>query len=154
MSRVDAVARANLRRTNAFHPPATDRVKNPRPCGGKLKGVTIAAGDQSRTPSPLFGGSRRGQEIVGLVAGTLGVSKATGGDKLRNDGKLLQEFIIELAAALIRGERFVSIGRFFIGIPTNQNCAGLLLAVEPEQQIGKAKNGAAGTIATYPNTFR
>ena len=93
-------------------------------------------------PAPLFGGSGGGQEIVGLVARALGVGKTACSHEVRNDRELLQQFIIEFASALIGGKCFVPISRLLIGVPANQHGARLLLAVEPEEQIGKAKDGA------------
>ena len=72
---------------------------------GQLKGVAVAAGNERAAAAPLFGCGRGREEIVGLIARAFGVGKTAGSDEVRNDGELLDQIVIEFAAALVRGKR-------------------------------------------------
>src|SRR5204862_2657081 len=113
----------------------------------ELKGVAIAARHQHGAAAPLLGAGRGGEEIVGLVAGTLGIGEAAGGDEFRNKRKLLDQIVVEFAAALIVGESLVAIGGRVKRVPADQHGAGALGAVKLHQAIGKAENGAGGPVA-------
>jgi hypothetical protein len=104
--------------------------------------------------SPLFGSGRGRKEVVGLIARALRVGKAAGGDEVRNDGELLDQIVIELAAALIRGKLLVAIGRRFVSVPTDQHGARLFLAMKTQQQIGEAKDRAGRPVAVLADILR
>ena len=65
----------------------------------ELEGVAVAAGDEhGAAASLLLLRSRRGEKIVGLVAGAPGIGEAAGGGNLRNQFKLLDELVVDVAA--------------------------------------------------------
>src|SRR5215472_17053039 len=89
---------------------------------------------------PLFGRGRGGKKVVGLISGCLGICKTTGGDELGQCIKLLEQFVVEFAAALIGGELLVTVGRRVHRVPTYQYGARLLRPVELQQEIREAKD--------------
>src|SRR3954454_24037529 len=60
--------------------------------------------------SPLA--TAAGEEVVSLVTGCLRVGKTAGGSKLRQHLQLLDQLVVELAAALVGLQRLVAVGRF------------------------------------------
>src|SRR5882724_3458473 len=122
--------------------------------GGELKRVAVAARDEGLAAAPLLGGDRSGEEIVGFVAGRLGEPKAAGRDKLRQYVELLDDLVVELAAALIGREQLLAVGRRAERVPADQHGARPLGLVEAQQQIGKADDRAAATIAAAADRFR
>src|SRR5262249_36187085 len=127
---------------------------NGRFLGGQLKRVAVAAGDQRAAAAPLFGGYGGGKEIIGLVASRLGVGEAAGGDKFRQRIELLDQVVVEFPSALIGGKLVVAIRRRVERIPRDQHGARLFLAVEPQQNIGKAKDGAGRPVAAAHDRLR
>ena len=102
----------------------------------------------SAVPPRRSSARRRGcQEIVGLVARRLGVGEAAGGDELRQHVELLDQRVVELAAALVGGKAFVPIGRLVERVPGDQHRARLLRLIEPQQEVGEADDGAGGLVA-------
>ena len=98
-------------------------------------------------PAPLLGGDGGGEKIVGLVARRLGVGEAAGRDELRQRVELLEQRVVEFAAALVGRELPVPVGRRVERVPADQHGARLLGLVEPQQKIGEAEDGAGGPAA-------
>jgi hypothetical protein len=126
----------------------------PPPRRGELKRVAVAGRDQ-HPPAPLFladcGG---GEEIVGLVAGAARIGEAAGGDEFGDDRELLDDLIVEFAPALIGRKGFVPVGLFLQRVPGDNDGARLLVAMEPQQQIGEAENGAGRPLALALDRLR
>ena len=74
----------------------------------ELEAVAVAAGDEHGAAASLLCHRRRGEKIVGLVAGAPGIGEAAGRDKFRNKFELLDEFVRRASAAF--GARFRSSG--------------------------------------------
>ena len=68
--------------------------------------------------------------------------------------ELPDHVIVERAPALIGRECFMAIGRRFVGVPSDQHGARLLLAIEPQQEIGETQNGTGRLVALVANAFR
>jgi hypothetical protein len=98
----------------------------------------------------LLGGSG-GEEIVGLIAGAFGIGEAAGRDEFRNQIELLDEIVVEFAAALIVGKGRVPVGLRLQRVPSDQHRSRLLAAVKLQQPIGKAENGAGRLVAVTPD---
>ena len=109
--------------------------------GGELECIAVAARDEDGAAPPLFGRDRGGKEVVGFVPGRLGIRKTACGDEFGQHVKLLEQFVIEFAAALIGRELLVTIGRRVQRVPTDEYSARLLHPVELQQKIRKAKDG-------------
>src|SRR5262249_56081046 len=122
--------------------------------GGELDGIAAAACDDHRAAPPLFGRNRGGKEVVGFVAGRLGIRKTTCGDKFRQHVKLLEQFVIEFAAALIGGKLLVTVGRRVQRVPTHEHGARLLRPGELQQEIRKAKDSASRPAPASQYGFR
>src|SRR5262249_40247732 len=76
--------------------------------------------DEDCAAPPLFGRNRGGKEVVGFVPGSLGIRKTACGDKFRQHVKLLEQFVIEFAAALIGRELLVTVvGASNVSQPTS-----------------------------------
>src|SRR5262245_35217483 len=101
---IDSVAQTDLGWTDAGDLARTNRIKNRGAGGGKLKCIAVAACDQNRATPPLLGRGRGGKKVVGLISGCLGIRKTARGDEFGQYVKLFEQFVIELAAALIGGE--------------------------------------------------
>jgi hypothetical protein len=113
----------------------------------------------SRSPlataaTPLLLGHGGGEEIVGLVSRRLGIGEAARINELRQDIELLDQFAVELAAALIPGEQLLPVGRAAERVPANQDGSRPLAVVEPDQEIGEADDGTAALVAGAPDRFR
>lgn len=139
---IDAVAFPDLYRSNPRHLAGTNREKDGRGIGGKLKRITVAAGDEHPSAAPLFHGNRRRQKIIGFVARSLGVPKPACRYEFRQNFKLLDQRVVELTPALIAGQFLVPLGWRFEGVPSHKHGARLFGVVEAEQGIGKADDGA------------
>ena len=105
----------------------------------------------SRRSSPWPNG---GKKIVSLVARTFGVRKAACRNEVRNHRELFDDVVVKFASALIRGEGFVPVSRRLISIPSDQDGARPLLAVEAQQQIGETEYGAGRPIALSSDILR
>jgi hypothetical protein len=70
------------------------------------------------------------------------------------DMELLYQGVVELASALVSGIVLMPVGSDFKCVPGAQHSARLLLAVEPQQKVGKAKNGTGRLAATPQDRFR
>jgi hypothetical protein len=103
---------------------------------------------------PLFGRNCGGKEVVGFVPRRLRIHKTACGDKFGQHVKLLEQFIIELAAALIGGELLVTVGRRVQRVPTHEHGARLLRPVELQQEIRKAKDRAGRPAPASQYGFR
>ena len=75
-----------------------------------MKGVAVAARDQSLPFAPRLLGDGRGEEVVGFVARCFGIGEATGSDKFREHVQLLDQLVIELTAALVSWEQRLAVG--------------------------------------------
>ena len=84
----------------------------------------------------------------------MALAKPQAATKFGNDSELLHHVVVELAPALIGGEGFVAIGRLLIGVPADQHGARLFFAIEPQQQIGEAENGAGRLVALAADVLR
>ena len=134
--------------------PALHRLQDGRGRRGELKGIAVAARHDRGAAAPLLGRDGSGQEIVGLVAGRLGIGEAAGRDELRQDRQLLDDLVVELAPALIGRERLVPVGRRIERVPADQHRARLLGVVEPQQEIGEADDRAGRPVAVRADRFR
>ena len=119
-----AVALAHLLRPDARHFAGLYRVEDRGFFRRELEGVAVTAGDEHGATASLLCQSRRGEKIVGLVAGTPGIGEPAGGDKFRNQFKLLDELVVEIAAALIRRKSLVPVGLRFERIPADSTARG------------------------------
>src|SRR5262249_33557963 len=144
---IDPVAGAYLSRTDARHFAGTNRIENCRSLGSKLERVAIAAGNERRASPPLLGGDRGSEQIVSLVARRLGIRETACRHEFGQRIELLDQGVIKLASALVRRKFLVPIGGDLERVPGDQHGTWLLLAVEPQQQIGKAENGTGGPPA-------
>src|SRR5262249_60333815 len=64
------------------------------------------------------------------------------GEKFGNKLKLLDEVVVEVAAALIGRKSLVSVGFRFERIPADEHCARPLGAIELQQAIGETEDRA------------
>ena len=105
-------------------------------------------------PASLLWRQRGGEKIVGLETRRFRILKAAGGHKFRQHLKLLEQGVVEFASALIGRKVLMPVGRHFQRVPGDQHRARLLLAVEPQQHIGKAEDGAGRLAAASQDGFR
>ena len=59
-----------------------------------------------------------------------------------------------MATALVGREQFLPVGWDAERIPPDENGAGLLATVQPQQKVGEADNCAPAAIARPPDRFR
>jgi hypothetical protein len=83
-----------------------------------------------------------GEKVVRLVPWGFGVPKRKCGDKFRQDTQLLNQIIIELSPALIRGKHFLAFRWRPQAVPADDNRAGVLVGVEAQQEVREAKDSA------------
>src|SRR5213078_1626761 len=75
-------------------------------------------------------------------------------DEQRQRFKLLDQFVIELAPALIGREQFLPVGRRAYRVPADQNGAGVLGVIEPQQDVGKADDRPTAAVAAAADRLR
>jgi hypothetical protein len=84
-----------------------------------LKCIAVAGSDKCPSFAPGFCRDGGGEEVVSLVTGFLGTGEAAGCDKLREDLQLLDQFVVELAAALIGRKQHLAVCRGAERVPTD-----------------------------------
>ena len=103
--------------------------KNRDAVGSKLKGIAVAAGNESFATSLLFGGGCGGQKIIRLEARRFRIQKAACRNELGQNIELFEQRIVEFAATLISRKLFMPIGGNLKRIPRNQHRARFFFAV-------------------------
>ena len=128
------IAFAHLFWPDPRHFAGAQRIEDRRSRRRQLEGIAIAARHQHGAAAPLPSARGSGEKIVCLVACALGIGETAGGDKFRNERKLLDQIVVEFAAALVVGERVVAVGRRFQRIPADEHAARLscICAVDGE----------------------
>ena len=124
--RFDTIALPHLGRTDAGKLARLHRVKDGCGGGGKLKCIAIAAGDEYGAVTTFLAGCGRGEEIVSLVARSLGIGEAARLDEPRQHLQLVDQFRIELATGLVLREQPLPICRRAECVPADQHRARLL----------------------------
>src|SRR4051794_21404625 len=119
----------------------------------QLERIAVAGGDKCPSFAPGFCRGGGGEEVVSLVPGFLGTGEAAGRDEFREDLQLLDQFVVELAAALIGGKQSLAVCRGAERVPADQYGARTLTLVQPQQEIGEADDGAATVIPSSPDRF-
>ena len=107
---IDAISFPNLFGPDAREFAAPRRVQDCCVCRGELKRIPIAAGYYGSAARALLSSNRTGEKVVRFEPWSFGVRKPKGGEKLRQSIELFDQFLIELAPALIGGNiswRFV-----------------------------------------------
>ena len=130
------------------------RVKDRCASRGELKKIPIAAGHNGSAVRTLLSSNGSGEKVVRFVSGRFGVRKPKRGYKFRQDIELFDHFLIELAPALVGGKHFVTLCRRVQAVPSDNNGARPLIRVEPQQEIGEAKDGARRLAVAAANGFR
>jgi hypothetical protein len=105
------------------------RKKNGDTFGSELKGIAVAAGNESFATSLLFSGGSGAQKIIRLEAGRLRVLKAACPNKLGQNIEPFEQSIVELSPTLISQKRFMPIGGNLKRVPRNQHRARFFFAV-------------------------
>jgi len=101
----------------------------------ELERVAVGGGDDD-LPRPRV--RRRGEEVVGLVAGALRDEEAPRRDHLGQEAQLLEDRRLELAARLVDGQRLVPVRRYLERVPRHQHRVRLLRLPQPEQEVREA----------------
>src|SRR5262245_14467391 len=121
---------------------------------GELVGIAITARHQRRAAKLFLARHRCRQEIVGLVASPLGRGKTARLNEIGKDLELIDKFILEAAPRLIAVERLVAISGCIEAIPADQDRPRRFGAIEPQQEVGKAKDGTGAFVAASADRFR
>src|SRR4029434_8757537 len=87
-------------------------------------------------------------------AGRLQILKSACGNKFRQHIELLEQGPVEFTTALVSGKFLMPICRDVQRIPGDKHSERLLIAIEAQKHIGKAKDSAGGLTATPENRFR
>src|SRR5947209_14315769 len=147
LSRLDAVARAQLGRTDACHYPGAHGMQNRRLLAGELERIAVAAGDDRAPIAALFfTRGRSSEEIVRFVTRRFGVNETAGGDEIREDIELLDQLFVEVPAALIIREQFLAVCRGAQRVPADEHRARALAFVESDEKIGEADDRAGSLL--------
>ena len=108
--RINAVSLAHFYWPDPRHFAPTHGKKNSDTFGSELKGIAVAAGNESFAASLLFRGGSGGQKIIRLEARHLRVLKAACPNKLGQNIELFEQRIVELSTTLISRKLFMPIG--------------------------------------------
>src|SRR5207244_9476600 len=114
---------------------AANGLEDRRQLRGELEGVTVGRGDDRRAAASLLRLGRRRQEVVGLVAGSLGDGEAAGTAELGQQRQLLEQGGVEVAAALVAGEGSVPIGWLVERVPGHDHGARPFRLPEAKQHV-------------------
>ena len=147
---LDAVALAHLVRADPRERAAAAlRLEHRRPVADELEGVTVAARDQRASSPRLLERDACGEKVVRLVPLRLRGGEPHRLDELRRQVELLEQVVVELAPALVDGQRLVPVGRNRERVPADERRARLLLLPEPDEQVADAGE-EAGRAAVRP----
>jgi hypothetical protein len=97
---IDAVAFPHLGGTDARHLAGAHREENGRPFRGQLEGVEVSA-CYHRSPTLFLLRRCRREKVICLVARCLRVGQTARADEFREEVELIEQRVVELAAALI-----------------------------------------------------
>ena len=153
LCRLDAIPRADLGRTNTRHLTSADGVKDGGTLRGKLKRVAISARNEDDATASFFSRASGGEKIVRLVARSFCILEAACRNEFRYEIELLNQSVVEFASTLISGKFLMPIVRGIERVPGDEHGTGLLFAVEAQQKVGKAKNGACRLAAAPQIVF-
>src|SRR4029077_17150687 len=78
------------------------------------------------------------EEVVRLVAGCLGRGEPERLHELREQGELLEELVVELAAALVALEGLMPVSRNLERVPAHEHGAWLLAVPQTQQEVREA----------------
>ena len=127
--RINAVSLAHLYWSDSRHLAPAHGKKNGDTFGSELKGIAVAAGNESFAASLLFSGGSGGQKIIRLEARRLRVLKAACRNKLGQYMQLFDQRIVEFAATLVIRKLLMPIGGNLKRVPRNEHRARLFFAV-------------------------
>src|SRR5262249_6434513 len=112
-----------------------------------------AAGDERLPAAPVLRGDRGGEKVVGLVPRRLGVGEPARGHKFRQNFELIDQFVVELPAALVTRQQFLTVGWRPERIQADDYAPWPVALIEPQQEIGEPDNRAAAAVAAPPDRF-
>src|SRR5262245_13467827 len=154
LGRIDAISRANLSGADMRNFACADGIKDGGVVRGELERIAVAARNNDTTAALLFRCGGGCKKIIRLEAGRLQILKSACGNTLRQHIELLEQVVVKFTAALVSGKFLMPVCGDVQRVPGNKYSARLLVAIEAQQHIGKAKDSAGGLPATPENRFR
>ena len=151
---IDAIPRANLGGADACHLARADGVKDGDMVRGELERIAVAARNEDSTAALLFRCGCGREKIIRLEARRFCILKSAGGNKFRQHIELLEQRVVKFAPALVSGKLLMPVSGDVQCVPGDKHGAWLLIAIEAEQHIGKAKDSTGGFPATPEDRFR
>jgi hypothetical protein len=120
----------------------------------ELECIAVAARNEDSTAALLFRCGSGREKIIRLEARRFRILKSAGGNKFRQHIELLEQGVVKFAAALVSWKFLMPVGGHVQRVPGDKHSARLLIAIEAEQHIGKAKDCTGGLTATPEDRFR
>ena len=117
LRRIDAVARADLSRTDPRQFTPSDGVKDGGAIRGELKRVTVPARNEDSAAAFFLRLRRRGKKIIRLEARRLRILKSASSDEFWDAVQLLKQRLVEIASTLVGGKFLMPVGRDVQRVP-------------------------------------
>ena len=152
--RVDAVPLAHLGRADPGQlADAAYRLEDRDVGSCELVRVAVGGRNERGASARPLAGNGRGEKVVGLEALLLAADDARRRDERRQQGELLDDLGIELAARLVRLEQPVAVGRDEEGVPADDDRARTLGLPEAQEHRHEADQRVGRAPSSRLNVF-
>src|SRR5207249_4622012 len=153
--RLDAVALAYLLWPDARQlRDAANRLEYRRAVACELERVAVGGRDQRLAAALLLERDRGSEEVVGLVPGCLRVAEAERPDEHGQQVELFEQLLVEDAAALVPGERFVPVRRHVERVPADDHGARRFAVPQPQEHVREPDDRVPGPPPCASNRLR
>ena len=151
---IDAIALADLRRSDPHKLSASQWMKDGRQLGSELKCIPIAACDERAAAPALLTPDSRCEKVVRLIPGRLRILETAGRDEGREEVELLDEFVVELPARLVGRKGLTAVGGCPERVPADEDSSRPFLRVEAQKRVREPDNRAAALVTVSPDRLR
>src|SRR5262249_57284488 len=119
----------------------------------ELESTAVPTCNEDSPATLLFRCGSGRKKIIRFEARRFRILESAGGNQFRQHIELLEQGVVKFAAALVSWKFFVPISGDFQCVPGDKHGTRLLVAIEAEQHVGKAKDCTGGLIAKSCGRF-
>ena len=133
---------------------AADRLQDRDVGSRELERVAVGGRDERRAAARPLAGHRGGEKVVGLEALLLAADDARRRDERRQQGELVEDLGVELAARLVGLEQLVAVGRDEERVPADDDRTRPLGLPEAQQHRHEADQRVRRPAVVAPERLR